>query len=330
MKKILLLSLLITLNANAWPDWMKSSESSEEATKERLPKWMTDVKTYKGQVCTIAYARSSSENPKEEAMLTAQMELGFFDQVKVEATSSNTYAEDKNGKSTYAEISETSKLTGMTSTKELTKLESWTSSKGDYFAIVCQDEKAKDEESNLSKVTTVKLDTEYKTDEINEIIVGIAKVNIEDKLSYSFKNNHTQKIIKKEPPKEEDDAIADFRCRKYGVLAPQWTCDGITNESSLKNLDASIGYADVIDGNLAEAYAKSLIIARIELASNIKASSTHKRFVSDWGDKTSISTRKVNLSIKYSNVLNIWYNQDFHELYVLVGMPNPKTPREIY
>ena len=304
-KTILSLLLLSVLNASA--------------SNDTLPLWMQNIDLSDTQECTLGYGRASSSNPSKEALLTAKMELGFFQEAKVESSYILNELQDKDGKTLSHTTSVSALVSGKSSTKDLQKVKNWSTSKGDYFSLVCQNKDAKN--NNSSESVVVKLEMKSVGLGDKETYKSRVEVSIEDELSYSIVDDRTQNITI--PDEEDTPDEENISCKNGGIVAPKWVCLPMK-----ENMYTNIGMARVIDENFAEAYASALVDARsglvMQLGANVQSSST----VSSARDqKTITSTTQSKKVLRKSTILHSWYNKRSDMLIVMLGMPERQAKK---
>ena len=129
-----------------------------------------------------------------------------------------------------------------------------------------------------------------------------------------------------EEPKPVDQAEADFRCHKEGVLAPEWTCTPLVEGSY-----AEVGSAPMSNAGENFSRREALANGRSNLAQQIETKVKDKveTFIRGTGiaqgesvDKvtTQVSKQVAQVTLKGSKQVKYWQNPKTQSIYVLMAI----------
>jgi len=124
-----------------------------------------------------------------------------------------------------------------------------------------------------------------------------------------------------------DQAEADFRCHKEGVLAPEWTCTPMVEGSY-----AEVGSAPMSAAGEGFSRREALANGRSNLAQQVETKVKDKveTFVRGTGigggesvDKvtTQVSKQVAQVTLKGSKQIKYWQNPKSNTIYVLIAIP---------
>lgn len=277
----------------------------QQNVSQAPPRWLTSLVDY--PFCSLGVGRSSAQNPKQEALLTGLMELGFMKKA-ILSSMLKQYVETDGKGVVDSQNTVVIRVIGETYGQKVSEKGSWLSPNGDYFALVCADDQGIKITPSASMIKFYAEQTNHPTTSRESIVNVVMK----DYLNFESFN------------KINDDTF------NPGKNSPKWVFDDF---SGLKQENVVVGRAKINGGRFLDAYLMAVMHGRNALAQLMKvkvnnmirqyadtpAPNTASQSNTDPANTTKSITQETLVG---SRVLKLWHDKEDNNLYVLLALDN--------
>lgn len=261
-----------------------------------LPEWMIDQSDLEN--CAVGAAAADTLNPVDVAMYAGALELGMTRLVKVDGVEKQ-YSE-KSVIKNVKQLNRVTRLLAETYREKMAEAKNWKSASGDYFSLVCKDDKGQ----ALKPVAGI-IKSFYEQNELNtsakinqSVMLTInSQTSLDTVDEFSYVGNKSRWL---------DDVLNEARSLEVDF----------NSEASEEFINVTVADVRVREGRLSQAYVQLLAQSRHALANKLKA---RVRAVLKQNAATDKNQSVVSEVLKNTLVEKVYYDKIEGSVYMIMS-----------